>query len=107
MPFAPTQMDPEIIILSEVNQMQKDKYHMISLMCGILKQGTNEHIYKTDVESQVQKTNLGYQGRGEGVDWEFRIDIYTLVHIKQVTNKNLLYSTGNSILCNDLYGKRT
>ena len=46
-------MDPEIIILSEVNQMQKDKYHMISLMCGILKQGTNEHIYKTDVESQV------------------------------------------------------
>ena len=53
MPFAPTWMDPEIIILSEANQMQKGKYHMISLMCGILKQGTNEHIYKTDVESQV------------------------------------------------------
>ena len=35
MPFAVTWMDLEIIILSEVNQMEKDKYHMISLICGI------------------------------------------------------------------------
>ena len=33
-PFAATWMDLEIIILSEISQ--KDKYHMISLMCGIL-----------------------------------------------------------------------
>ena len=37
MPFAATWMDPEIIILSEVSQTEKDKYHMISLTCGILK----------------------------------------------------------------------
>ena len=30
-----TQMQLEIIILSEVNQKEKDKYHMISLICGI------------------------------------------------------------------------
>ena len=30
-PFAATWMDLEIIIVSEVNQMEKDKYHMISL----------------------------------------------------------------------------
>ena len=53
MPFAATWMDLEIVILSEINQTQKDKYDMTSLMCGILKQGTNEHIYKTDVDSQV------------------------------------------------------
>ena len=35
MPFAETQMDLEIIIPSEVNQTQKDKYHMISLIHGI------------------------------------------------------------------------
>ena len=35
MPFAATQMDLEIIILSEVSQTEKDKYHMISLICGI------------------------------------------------------------------------
>ena len=34
MPFA-TWMDLEIVILSEVSQTEKDKYHMISLICGI------------------------------------------------------------------------
>ena len=29
MPFAATWMDLEIIILSELNQTEKDKYHMI------------------------------------------------------------------------------
>ena len=32
MPFAATWMDLEIIILSEVCQTEKDKYHMISLI---------------------------------------------------------------------------
>ena len=35
MPFAATWTDPEIIILSEVNWIEKDKYHMISLIRGI------------------------------------------------------------------------
>ena len=35
MPFAATQMDLEMIILSEVSQKEKDKYYMISLTCGI------------------------------------------------------------------------
>ena len=35
MPFAATWMDLEILILSEVSQKEKDKYHMISLICGI------------------------------------------------------------------------
>ena len=35
MPFAATWMDLEIIILSEVSQTEKDKYHMISFICGI------------------------------------------------------------------------
>ena len=34
-PFAATWMDLEIIILSEVSQTEKDKYHLISLICGI------------------------------------------------------------------------
>ena len=32
--FAATWTDLEIIILSEVSQTEKDKYHMISLICG-------------------------------------------------------------------------
>ena len=35
MPFAATWTDLEIIVLSEVSQTKKDKYHMILLLCGI------------------------------------------------------------------------
>ena len=35
MPFAATEMDLEIVILSEISQTEKDKYHMILLICGI------------------------------------------------------------------------
>ena len=37
MPFAATWMYLEIMLLSEVSQKEKGKYHMISLTCGILK----------------------------------------------------------------------
>ena len=33
MPFSATWMDLEMIILSEVSQIQKDKYHNTSLIC--------------------------------------------------------------------------
>ena len=37
------------------------------------------------------------RGKGEGrINWEFGINIYTLLYIKQTINKDLLYSTGNS-----------
>ena len=35
MPFAATQIDLEMIILSEVSQTEKDKNHTISLIYGI------------------------------------------------------------------------
>ena len=34
-PFAASWMDLGIIILSEVSQTEKDKYHRITLICGI------------------------------------------------------------------------
>uniref|UniRef100_A0A8D1GJ26 DUF1725 domain-containing protein n=1 Tax=Sus scrofa TaxID=9823 RepID=A0A8D1GJ26_PIG len=35
MPFAATWMEIETLILSEVSQKEKDKYHMMSLILGI------------------------------------------------------------------------
>ena len=60
-------MDLEIIILSEVSQPEKDKNHMISLICGILKNDINELICKIEIDSQTQKTNLWLpKGKGGG-----------------------------------------
>ena len=35
LPFAIIWMDLEGMILSKMNQTEKDKYHMISLICGM------------------------------------------------------------------------
>ena len=37
---------------------------MISLICGIYKKGTSELIYKTELESRMQETNLWLPGDG-------------------------------------------
>ena len=67
MPFAATWMDLEIIILSEVSRTAKDKYHLISLICRIFKNDTNELIYKTERDSQSLKTKLLLpKGKGGG-----------------------------------------
>ena len=34
LPVAATWMQLQVIILSEVCQTEKDKYHMVSLLCG-------------------------------------------------------------------------
>ena len=36
-PCAAIRMDLEIMTLREISQMEKDKYYMMSLLCGILK----------------------------------------------------------------------
>ena len=51
------------------------------------------------IEDKLMVTGV----REGGVNWEIGIDIYTILHIKQITNEDSLYST---ILCNGLYGER-
>ena len=40
----------------------------------------------------------GEEKGGEGINWEMRIDIYKLWCIKQRTNKDLVYSTWNTVM---------
>ena len=97
MPFAVTWLDLEIIILNEISQTEKYKYHMISLICEIQKNDTNELIYKAEIDSQIQKTNSQLpKGREVGMNQEFGINRYTLLYVKQITNMDLLYSTENT-----------
>ena len=97
MPLAVTQMVLEVMILSQVNQTEKNKYYMISLICGILKNATNELIYKTERVSQTTKQIYGYQRenvRG-GISQEFGINMYILQYKKQMINMDLTHSTVN------------
>ena len=65
MPFTAIWMDLEIVIVSDVSQTEKDKYHMILLICGILKTGTNELIYKTEIElTDVENKLMVTRGKG-------------------------------------------
>ena len=97
-PFAATQMDPEIIIPSEVKSKRERQIpYDITYMWNLKKNYTNKLIYKTEIDSQTQKTNLQLpKVKGEGgINQEFGINRYTLLYIKQVNNKDLLFSTGN------------
>ena len=65
-----------------------------------LKYDTNELIYKTETDSQTQRTDLWLpRRRGDGgrMDWEFGISRCKLLYTEWINNKVLLYSTGNYI----------
>ena len=89
MPVAATWVDLEIITLSKSKKKRQISYS-ITYMWN-LKNNTNEFIYKTEIDSQKQKTNLWLpkeKGGGGGINQEFGINIYTLLYIKQITNKD-------------------
>ena len=89
-------MDLESNIQSEVSQNEKNKQRVLMHICGIQKNGTDEPLCRTRIEMQMQKTDCGHDGGGGGMNWEIRINIYTLPHVKQISSGNLLYSAGNS-----------
>ena len=95
MPFAATWMDLEIIILSEVTQRKTNIiWYRLYVESKKRYKWTNLQSIKSH---RCRKQTYGYWGgRARGINWEIEIDIYTLLYIKQITNKDLLYSTVNS-----------
>ena len=68
MPFVTTWMELETLILSELSQKGKNKYHMISLLSGIQ--------YMAQMNPSTDKKLMGLEnrlvvakGQGEGVGW--------------------------------------
>ena len=57
-------------------------------------------IYLFTKQKQTHRLrDLKGEGWGEGIVREFAIDMYMLLYLKWITNKDLLYSTGNSAQC--------
>ena len=42
----------------------------------------NEHIHKTETDSQRMNLGLPWGRMGLGIDWEFGTDMYTLLYLK-------------------------
>ena len=57
-------MNLEPIIQSEVSQKKKDKYHILTQIYGIQKNGIEEFIYRAAVEKQTQRIDCWTWGEG-------------------------------------------
>ena len=57
-------MNLEPIIQSEVSQKEKDKYHILTHIYGIQKNGSAEFIQRAAMEKQTQRTDLQTCERG-------------------------------------------
>ena len=46
---------------------------------------------ETDLQTWLREQTYGYQRDGwrRGTDWEFGIEMYTLLYLKEITNKYL------------------
>ena len=75
MPFAKTQMDLEIVQLSELSQTIDIIWYR--LYEEPKKNDINEFIYK--IETDLKQTYDYQRGR---IDWKFGIDRYTLLYFK-------------------------
>ena len=97
MPFAATWLELETLILSEVSQKEKHKYHMISHICHLI-YSTNKPFHKKETHRLGEGTCGSQEGGGEsGMDWEFGVNRYKLLHLEWISKDILLYSTGNYI----------
>ena len=88
--------------LSYWAKSEKEKYHDIPYMWNKEREYTNELIYKTETDSQIYRTHLWWPGGkpwGKGIVRQFLTNMYTLLHLKWMANKVLLYSTGDSAQC--------
>ena len=54
MPLAATWVDLEIITLSEVSQTEKDKYHMVSLICRIWEKKKKDTNDAGEIQKRIQ-----------------------------------------------------
>ena len=100
-------MSLEPIIQSEVSQKEKNKYCILTHICGIQKDGTEPHqqhpsrchiyvlIHNTDIENRLRDKGQGEEGDGE-MNGETSMDAYTLTYVNRQPTGSAVYDSGNS-----------
>ena len=80
-------------ILSEVKSERERQILYITDWQNLKKNDTNEFIYKTETDSQTQRTNLWLltgSGSWRGLDGEFGVSRFKLLYIEWRNSKVLL-----------------
>ena len=77
-------MQLETLILSEVSQKEKDKYHMISLICGLYNMAQMNLSTEQKRTQRHREQACGCQGGGgwSGIGWEFGESGCKLFHLE-------------------------
>ena len=60
--FVETWMDLETVIQSEVSQTEKNKYRILTYICGAQKNGTDEPVCRAEIEIQCREQTYGHRG---------------------------------------------
>ena len=97
MPFVATWMELDTLILSEVSQQEKDKYHMLSHIWNLI-YGKNEPFHRK-VNHGLGEHTYGCQGGGggSGMDGVLVVNRCRLSPLIWISNEILLCSTGNHV----------
>ena len=83
-PVIQSEVSQKPVIQSEVSQKEKNKYHKLTHIYGVKKNGTDEPICKAAVETQTQRTDRQTcehnRGRREWDEWrEQHCSIYITI----------------------------
>ena len=81
--FVETWMDLETVTQSEVSQKEKNKYHILTHICGSRKMVQMNRFARQKQRYRCREQTYGHQGGkvagrggGGGINWEIGIDIY-------------------------------
>ena len=64
-----TWLDLETVIQSEVSQKQRNKYHILTHVCGTQKHGTDEPVAGQKLRHRCREQTYGHQGGKAVVGW--------------------------------------
>ena len=85
--FVETWMHLETVIQSEVSQKEKNKYHILTHICGTCEMVQMNWFAEQKLRHRSREQTYGHQGGKEAggggvLNYEFGIDMYTFICIK-------------------------
>ena len=90
----------EPIIQNEVSQKDKDQYSILMHIYGILKDGNDNPICKTEKDTDVQNRVLDSVGEGDGgMIWENSTETSILSRVKQIISPGWMHETSAQGWC--------